>query len=169
MLGLESAPDTWIAFTLSLVFSWLRGWFYAGSGIESLLLLYGPPRHWSFSRYTLLLYLNVAYAIASTSWLFRAVFALSCWPLVLATCLVQYAAVSSFTRGRLRSLLKFVHFYQDRIAFFGLPSLVFDSGINGLMTIRGITFSILDLKLELHGIEIGMWPISSCLYTTALC
>lgn len=63
--------------------------------------------------------------------------------------------VSSFTRGRLRALLKFAHFYQDRIAFFGVPSLVLDSGVEGLVTIRGITFSILDLSVEIHGVEIG--------------
>ncbi|KAM0721802.1 hypothetical protein Q7P37_002727 [Cladosporium fusiforme] len=155
-LSLDSAPNTWITFSLALASSGPRGWLYSGCAIESLLLLFGPPQHWSISRYGLLSYLHVFYAFASTSWLFHAIFTFFCWPLILATCLAQHAALSSFTRGRLRSLMKFAHFYRDKVAFFGLPSLVFDSGVDGLMTIRGITVSILDLNIQLHGIEIDL-------------
>ena len=48
-----------------------------------------------------------------------------------------------------------MHFYRDKVAFFSLPSLVIDIDLDGLVTIRGVTFSILDLTIELHGIEIG--------------
>ena len=48
-----------------------------------------------------------------------------------------------------------MHFYRDKVAFFNLPSLVIDTKLDGLLTIRGLTFSILDLTIELHGIEVG--------------
>ena len=44
----------------------------------------------------------------------------------------------------------------QKVAFFYLPSLVIDTDLDGLVTIRGITFSILDLTIELHGIEVGL-------------
>jgi hypothetical protein len=48
-----------------------------------------------------------------------------------------------------------MHFYRDKVAFFHLPSLVIDTNLDGLVTVRGLTFSILDLSIELHGIEVG--------------
>jgi hypothetical protein len=133
----------------------MYGWLTSGCAIESFLILTGPAEHWSVSRYTLLVALNAAYLLASTSWLFHLAFAAACWPLVVVTCVVQYATVSSFARNRLRSWLKYMHFYRDKVAFFYLPSLVIDTDLDGLVTIRGITFSILDLTIELHGIEVG--------------
>ena len=140
---------------LAVITTWVRGWLTSGCAVESLLLLTGPTEHWTVSRYTLLAGLNAAYFLASTSWLFHLAFAAVCWPLVVVTCIVQYATVSSFTRNRLRSWLKLMHFYRDKVAFFYLPSLVIDTELDGLVTIRGITFSILDMTIELHGIEVG--------------
>lgn len=102
--------------------------------------------------------LNAAHFLASTSWLFELVFTGVCWPLVLATCIVQLAPVASLTRRSLRSSpwLSLVHFYQDTVAFFHLPSLVIDTDLDGLVTVRGVSFSILDLSLEFHGIEVGL-------------
>jgi hypothetical protein len=147
--------NTWTSFPLALISSWMQGWLSSGCAVESFFLATGPAEHWSVSRYILLAALNAAHLLASTSWLFHLAFAVVCWPLVAVTCIVQYAAVSSFTRHRLRSWLKYVHFYRDKIAFFYLPSLVIDTDLDGLATVRGVTFSILDLTLELHGIEIG--------------
>lgn len=151
------APEnhTWAAFSLALIASWVRSWLTSGCAVESLLLVAAPAENWSVPRYTLLAILNAAYLLASTSWLFHLIFAALCWPLVVVTCIIQYASVSSFTRGRLRSWLKLLHFYKDKVAFFDLPSLVIDTGLDGLVTIRGVTFSILDLSIELHGIEVG--------------
>ena len=153
--GLQPPPNSWTAFPLALIVSWMHGWLTSGCAAESFLLLTGPAEHWSISRYTLLAALNAAYLLASTSWLFHLAFAAVCWPLVVVTCIVQYATVSSFTRSRLRSWLQYMHFYRDKVAFFSLPSLVIDIDLDGLVTIRGVTFSILDMTIELHGIEIG--------------
>lgn len=151
----QSPRNTWTSLLLALIASWVRGWLTSGCAVESLLLLLGPAEHWSVSRYTLLAALNAAYSLASTSWLFHLVFAAICWPLVVLTCIIQYAVVSSFTRNRLRKWLKLVHFYRDKVAFFNLPSMVIDTELDGLVTIRGVTLSILDMTIELHGIEIG--------------
>jgi hypothetical protein len=153
--SLQPPRNTWTGLLLTLIASWVRGWLTSGCAVESFLLLAGPAEHWSVSRYTLLAGLNAAYSLAATSWLFHLAFASLCWPLVGVTCIVQYATVSSFTRNRLRSWLRHVHFYRDKIAFFHLPSLVIDTDLDGLMTVRGVTFSVLDLTIELHGIEVG--------------
>jgi hypothetical protein len=150
-----TSSTSWMSFPYALIASWMYGWLTSGCAAESFLLLTGPAEHWSVSRYTLLAALNAAYLLASTSWLFYLAFAAVCWPLVVVTCIVQYATVSSFARNRLRSWLKYMHFYRDKVAFFYLPSLVIDTDLDGLVTIRGITFSILDLTIELHGIEVG--------------
>lgn len=152
---IDTSSNTWLTFSLAVIVSWIRSWLISGAALESFLLLTGPEQHWSVSRYSLLAGLNTAYVLASTSWLFHLAFATLCWPLVAITCIVQYAAVSSFTRGRLRWLLKIVHFYRDKVAFFGLPSLVIDKDLDGMMTIRGVTLNMLDVSIELHGIEIG--------------
>jgi hypothetical protein len=153
--SLQPPRNTWAGLLLAVITTWVHGWLTSGCAVQSLLLLTGPAEHWTVSRYTLLAGLNAAYFLASTSWLFHLAFAAVCWPLVVVTCIVQYATVSSFTRNRLRSWLKLMHFYRDKVAFFYLPSLVIDTELDGLVTIRGITFSILDLTIELHGIEVG--------------
>jgi hypothetical protein len=144
-----------MALSLALIASWIRSWLTSGCAVESLLLLAGPAERYSVHRYTLLAALNAAYLVVSTSWLFTLAFAAVCWPLVIVTCIVQFAVVSSFTRRGLRSWLKLMHFYRDKVAFFHLPSLVIDTDLDGLVTVRGLTFSILDLSIELHGIEVG--------------
>ena len=116
-----SSSSSWTSFPHALIASWMYGWLTSGCAAESFLLLTGPAEHWSVSRYTLLAALNAAYLLASTSWLFHLAFAAVCWPLFLVTCIVQYATVSSFARNRLRSWLKYMHFYRDKIAFFYLP------------------------------------------------
>ena len=103
----------------------------------------------------LITFLNAVFLLASTSWLFCLLFTAGCWPLIGLTCLVQYAAVSSYTRGKLRRTLNHVHFYRDQVALFYVPSLVIDTGLDGLVTLRGLTISLLDLTIELHGLEVG--------------
>lgn len=152
---LQGSPNTWAAFSLALSASWVRSWLTSGCAAESLLLIAGPAEHGSVPRFALLAALNVAWLLASTSWLFHIAFATACWPLVVVTCIVQYATASSFTRGRLRAWQKRLHFYKDKIAFFDLPSLVIDTYLDGLVNVRGLTFNILDLSVELHGIEVG--------------
>lgn len=153
--SLQAPPNTWVASSLALIASWVRSWLTSGCAVETLLLLTCPGDQYSVPLWALLVALNATYFLASTSWLFHWAFAAICWPLIGITCIVQYAAVSSFTRGRLRSWLKLAHFYRDKVAFFHLPSLVIDTELDGLVTIRGLTFSVLDLSIQLHGIEVG--------------
>jgi hypothetical protein len=116
--------------------------------------------HGSVSRSGLMEALTATYVLASTSWLSHLAFATACWPLVLATRLVKYAVVSSFTRARLRCLLKQVHLHSDKVAFFDLPSLAIDNECyNGCITVRGITINILDCSIQLHGIEVVRHPV----------
>lgn len=147
-------PGTWAAYSLAVIASWVRGYLTSGCAAETLLLVLGPPHHWTVPKYTLIAGLNIAWGLAVTSWLFHIVFTVVCWPLVVVTSILQYATVSSFTRGRLRRLWRDAHFTRDKVAFFGIPTLKLDTGITGLVTIRGITISFLDLVVELHGIEI---------------
>jgi hypothetical protein len=147
--------NTWAAFSLAMIASWVRSYLTSGCAVESVLLVVGPAEHWDVPNYVLLAALNAAYLLASTSWLFHLAFAAVCWPLIGLTCILQYATVSSFTRKRLRSWLKLLHFYRDKVAFFNLPSLIIDTELDGMVTIRGLTLNILDLSIELHGIEVG--------------
>ena len=155
--SLQLSRNTWTSILLAWAASSVDRWLISGCAVESLLLLVGPSEHWSVSCYVLLAALNATYFLASTSWLFHLAFATVCWPLVAVTCILQYVVVSTFTRKQLRSRpwLKLVHFYRDKVAFFNVPSLVIDTKLDGLLTIRGLTFSILDLTIELHGIEVG--------------
>jgi hypothetical protein len=101
--------------------------------------------------------LNAIYAVASTSWLLRISYASTCWLLVIATAIAQYAAISSFTRGRLRQLLRQVHFHQDKVAFFDFPVLIIDSEMTGFVAVHGVTVSLLTLSVEFHSIDLSMY------------
>jgi hypothetical protein len=145
------AITDWLSYVIS---SWVGSWLISGCAVETFLLLTSSTEYF-VSNYLLATCLNAAYLLASTSWLFSLLFAAGCWPLIGLTCLVQYSTVSSYTRARLRRTLKNVHFYRDQIALFYLPSLVIDSGLDGRVTVRGLTISLLDLTFELHGLEVG--------------
>lgn len=146
------AIDDWF---YSLISSWVGSWLFSGCAFETLLLSTSPTEHFPISNYLLIACLNTAYLLASTSWLFCLLFAAACCPLIGLTCLVQYAFVSSYTRAWLRRTLRNVHFYRDQVAMFYLPSMVIDSGLDGLVTIRGINISLLSATIELHGLEVG--------------
>ena len=146
-------PTDW--FFTYVIGSWVGSWLISGCAVETLLLLTTPTEHFPISNYLFAACLNAPYLLASTSWLFCLLFAAACWPLVGLTCLVQYAAVSSYTRAKLRRTLRNVHFYRDQVALFCLPSMVVDSELDGLVTVRGLTLSLLDLTIEMHGLEVG--------------
>lgn len=155
MTGLEYLePGAWARYSLAAITSSVHRYLTSGCAAETLLLLTGPPHHWSIPKLTLIAILNICWGLAATSWLFHIIFVVVCWPLVLATSALQYAAVSKLTRKWCRKIWKNAHFSKDRVAWFGIPSLKLDINISGLVTIRGVTFSLLDLALELHGIEI---------------
>jgi hypothetical protein len=145
------AVTDWLSYFVS---SWVGSWLISGCAVETFLLLTSSTEHF-VSNYLLATCLNAAYLLASTSWLFSLLFAAGCWPLIGLTCLVQYSTVSSYTRAKLRRTLRNVHFYRDQVALFYLPSLVIDSELDGRVTVRGLTISLLDLTFELHGLEVG--------------
>ena len=100
--------------------------------------------------------INFSYALAATSWLFYWVFVATCYPIIGLTCLYQFDAASRFARRQLRTVLKELKFTKDVIAFFDLPALEIDVDVEGLMVIRGFTFSISSLTVIAHGIEVGV-------------
>ena len=144
-----------IVFALPIISHWANSWIYSGAAIESLLLVFGPPLQADVPSGGFVLGLNAIYAVASTSWLLHIFFASTCWILVVATSIAQYAAISSFTRGRLRRLLQQVHFHRDKVAFFNFPVLIIDSEINGFVAVHGVTASLLTLSIEFHSIDLS--------------
>ena len=100
--------------------------------------------------------LHLIYAIASTSWLLYWVFAALCYLSIFLTCLFQYQIVGDFVRKKSRFLLKQLHFIDDKIAFFHIPALEIDTEVDGLMVLRGITFSLSTLSFTVHGVEVGI-------------
>ncbi|GAB7326165.1 hypothetical protein MBLNU13_g10170t1 [Cladosporium sp. NU13] len=141
---------------LAFISGWVRSWLFSGSVVESLLILFGPLLQSVVPPWVLVLCLNAIYAVASTSWLLRVIFAVLCWPLVVATSIAQYVLISSFTRAKLRWLLRQVHFYRDKMAFFAFPVLIIDADISGFVAVEGVTASLLSLSIEFHSIDIGL-------------
>lgn len=144
---------------LALFSDWAFYWLSSGCALESLLILFNPAGaetlQGDVSTGAFLLCLNTFYAVAATSWLLHIIFTAVCWPLVLATCIAQYAAISSFTRGKLRWLLNRLHFFRDKVAFFDFPTLIIDAGLEGFVALQGLTISLLTLSLDFHGVEIS--------------
>lgn len=157
--------SAWVAGALALLTGCTRNWLLSGSGIETLLLLSGPFLQSDVPSWVLIFALNIVYAVASTSWLLHIVFASVCWPLVLATSITQYVLISRFTRGRLRWLLKEMHFHRDKVAFFSFPVLIIDTGISGFVAIQGVTVSFLTLTVDFHSIDLGMPTRPCCLHS----
>jgi hypothetical protein len=156
------AITDWLSYFVS---SWVGSWLISGCAIETSLLLTSSTEYF-VSNYLLAACLNAAYLLASTSWLFGLLFGAGCWPLIGLTCLVQYSTVSSYTRATLRRTLRNVHFYRDQVALFYLPSMVIDLKLDGRVTVRGLTISLLDLTIQLHGLEVGK---SSSIEHSACC
>jgi len=56
----------------------------------------------------------------------------------------------------LRAVLRGLQFTNDQIAFFDLPALEIDVDVEGLMCIRGISFSFSKLTVVAYGVEVGI-------------
>ncbi|OAR01838.1 hypothetical protein LLEC1_05993 [Akanthomyces lecanii] len=141
-------------------YSWPRRWIASGAPILTFFLLHGDNsgrRVLPFCHiWTLFATVNLAYAVASTSWLLYWVFTALCFPSIYITCLVQYKPVGVATRWLLRGLLKQLHFVDDKIALFDIPALEIDVDVDGLMVLRGITLSLSTLSFAVHGVEVGI-------------
>lgn len=64
--------------------------------------------------------------------------------------------VGDRVRRGLRRILKDLQFIDDKIAFFDIPALEIDTEVDGLMVLRGITFSLSTLSFVVHGVEVGI-------------
>jgi hypothetical protein len=64
--------------------------------------------------------------------------------------------VGNFARKNLRRVLRQLHFIDDKVAFFDIPALEIDTEVDGLMVLRGITFSLSSLSFVVHGVEVGI-------------
>ena len=145
----------WLAVTVP----WARRWVYSGSAIESILIIYGAATHDHFSRYmplwTTLAFLNLVYAVAATSPQLHVYFVALCYTSTLFTSLLVFPAVTKYLSKGLKSLLKLLRVGRDRIVFSDLPALKIDAGVSGLLVLRCLAFSLSDLTIEAHGIELG--------------
>jgi hypothetical protein len=157
-----SYPLLFSSVTVLLValFKWPLRWFISGAPILQFTVLLGGA-HGNrilpdFHLWPLFTTLNLVYAICSTSWLLYWVFAAVCYPALFLTCLFQFAFASDFARRSLRRLLKELHFIDDKIAFFEIPALEIDTEVDGLLVVRGITFSISTLSFVVHAVEVGI-------------
>ncbi|KAG6123352.1 hypothetical protein E4U13_007268 [Claviceps humidiphila] len=142
------------------LFQWARRWVKSGAPALSLFILLGEAngkRILPFIHlWTLFATINLIYAIASTSWLLYWVFTAICYPAIFITCLFQFQAASALTRKFLRVFIRQLHFIGDKVAFFEIPALEIDTEVDGLMVLRGITFSLSTLSFEVHGVEVGI-------------
>ncbi|KFZ23861.1 hypothetical protein V502_01661 [Pseudogymnoascus sp. VKM F-4520 (FW-2644)] len=160
-LGL-SAPIRFAAGTALLIalLQWPRRWLLSGAPVLQFVILHGNARGYRIfpliGLWPMSTTLHLLYAIASTSWLLYWVFAALCYLTIFFACLFQYEIVGDFVRRKSRFLLKELHFIDDKIAFFDIPALEIDTEVDGLMVLRGITFSLSTLSFTVHGVEVGI-------------
>ncbi|TQV91282.1 srpk [Cordyceps javanica] len=155
-------PALFLAITtiLSALYQWSWHWTISGASVLTLFLIHGDctgRRVLPFCHiWTLFTTINLAYAVASTSWLLYWVFTAFCYPAIYVACLFQYKVAGDITRWMLRVLLKQLHFIDDKIALFDIPALEIDTDVDGLLVLRGITLSLSTLSLTVHGVEVGI-------------
>ncbi|KAG6005709.1 hypothetical protein E4U21_007725 [Claviceps maximensis] len=158
----KSWPAIFAATTLLQLafFHWARRWAISGAPILTLFILQGEAqgkRILPFAHvWSLFTTINLIYAVASTSWLLYWFFAAICYPAIFVTCLSQFEAVSAFARQFLRVFIRQLHFIGDKVALFDIPALEIDTEVDGLMVLRGLTFSLSTLSFEVHGVEVGI-------------
>ncbi|KAG5982737.1 hypothetical protein E4U55_001455 [Claviceps digitariae] len=158
----KSWPAIFAATTLLQLglFQWARRWAISGAPALTLFILQGEAqgkRILPFAHvWSLFTTVNLVYAVASTSWLLYWGFAALCYPVIFVTCLFQFEAVAAFARRFLRVFIRQLHFIGDKVALFDIPALEIDTDVDGLMVLRGITFSISTLSFEVHGVEVGI-------------
>jgi hypothetical protein len=142
------------------LFQWPRRWLISGFPILTCLVLLGSSKGYRLLPFIplwmLVAALNLAYAVASTSWLLYSFFAACRCPAIFLTCLFQFAIVVDVVRRMLRSILKQLHFVNDKIAFFDIPALEIDTDVAGLMVIRGVSISLSALTIVAHSIDLGI-------------
>ena len=157
---------TCVLIAAAITLPWARRWLLSGCAIESLIILLGANTGSrifpAIPLWTLLVTLNGFYAVSATSWLLYGVFAATCYPSILLTCLFQFSFAADLARKNSRRALRQLQFTRDKIALFNLPALEIDTDVDGLFVIRGITISLSSLTIVAHGIELGTLHYSPC-------
>jgi hypothetical protein len=100
--------------------------------------------------------INLVYTVTATSWLvFYGIFAVVCYPTVFFTCLFQFNFGPNFTRAGLRRFPKQLHFVDDKIALFNIPTLEINVDVDRPIIVRAMMISPSTLTILIHGIELG--------------
>lgn len=143
----------------------MRHWLNSGCGIYSFLIAYyfirGRGNERPLVPLTILISVNIVYAVASTSWLLDGILAASKYPLVPLVCLIVSPTTASLGRYVVRRLLRRLDFTKHGIGLFHPPALRIDTEVDGLFVVRGLSFSPERLSIEAHGIEVGEYVGSS--------
>ncbi|GAB7352528.1 hypothetical protein MBLNU459_g2922t1 [Dothideomycetes sp. NU459] len=149
-----------VAVLLLALFKWPLRWLLSGAPLLTYSILTGASNGCRIlpfvNLWTLILFINLTYSVAATSWLLYWGYAGACYPAIFLSCLFQFDNVARFVRKRLRTLLRELQFANDKIAFFDLPALEIDVDVEGLMCIRGLTISLSSLTIVAHGVEVGI-------------
>lgn len=151
-----------LGLTIALIttFKWPLRWVISGTPMLTYILWLGeangcriqPP----IPLWTMIIFINLVYSIATTSWLLFGIYIPACYLTIFIACLYQFDLAAHALRTILGSILKQPHFINDRIAFLNLPALEIDVDVKGLLVVRGVTFSLLHLNIIAHGIEVGI-------------
>lgn len=135
-------------------------WFVSAAPLTFLLLLGQQTGDRAilplFPAWLICISLNVAYAIASTSWLLHCLSLAACFLTIVIVTLYQFDVVANMLRKRLRGILARAHFIDDVVALFDLPALEIDTDVDGMMVVRGISISLSSLTIHVHGVEVGI-------------
>ena len=145
---------------LSFLYEWPKRWLVSGAPLLQFLVLVGEYQGCrvlpNINLWPLFATLNLIYSICSTSWLLYGAFTATCYGAVGVVSLCQFDVVGDRVRRSARGLLKQLHFIDDKIALFEIPALEIDTDVDGLMVLRGITFSLSTLSFVVHGVEVGI-------------
>lgn len=145
---------------LLALYKWPLRWALSGAPFLTYVLFLGAAQGYrvlpAIPLSILVLLINFGYSVFSTSWLLYWMFAGACYPAIYLVCLFQFRPVSRFTRRRVRALLRELQMTSDTVAFFELPALEIDVDVEGLLCVRGVSFSFSSLTLVAYGVEVGM-------------
>lgn len=162
VLGFIPTDHLFAAIAVALLsrYHWPLRWIISGAPLLTYALLLGATRGHRvlpfIPLWTLIAMINLTYSVASTSWLLYGFYAFTCYPTIFLVCLFQFSHVARFIRRQLRAVLRGLQFTNDQIAFFDLPALEIDVDVEGLMCIRGISFSFSKLTVVAYGVEVGI-------------
>ncbi|PNS15310.1 hypothetical protein CAC42_5481 [Sphaceloma murrayae] len=149
-----------LAVALLALFNWPWRWLISGAPLLSYSLLLGAVQGHRvlpfLPLWTMIALINLSYSVAATSWLLYWAYTAACCPALALTCVFQFSTASRFIRKRMRSVLRGLQFANDTVAFFDLPALEIDVDVEGLMCVRGLSFSLSSLTLVAYGVEVGI-------------